>query len=86
MQLVVKVDLTRAADPVAHVTQVLRGIDGELHVEEVFPGERDGASAGLVVVSRPGPAGSETERRLVETLQADAAIVYVQQPGTRRPR
>lgn len=86
MELIVKVDLARATDPVKHVTRVLEAVAPSATAEEVFPGLRTGASAGLVTVHLPGTAGSKAHRASVAALNGDAAVAYVDEPKRRRPR
>lgn len=86
LKLIVKVDPTRAKDPAQHVSQVLREADSKgSRVEEVFPGLKDGESAGLVSVELDDAHDAETHRAAVRALKNDAAISYVNTPKTRRP-
>lgn len=85
-ELVVKVDVGRVDDPAAHVSAVLRRVAPGATAEEVFPGLRDGASAGLVTV-RFTPAATDAARRTcVSALTADPAVSSVHAPKSRRPR
>jgi hypothetical protein len=87
MKLIVKVDTTRATDPARHVTDVLRDADaGGSQVEEVFPGLRSGASAGLVTVTLPEKPDVRTRRATMKALREDSAISYVNTPKPRRAR
>ena len=85
MKLIVKVDPKRSKDPAGHVSNVLRGVVKGGRVEEVFPGLRNGASAGLVAVTLPGTADTRTQRATLKALREDDAISYVDTPKTRRP-
>lgn len=86
MKLIVKVDLSRAEDPAAHVAAVLKGVAPSATAEEVFPGLRTGASAGLVTVHLPDAAGPAAQRASVAALNGDGAIAYVDDPKRRQPR
>lgn len=79
-----KVDPARAKDPARHVSKVLKGCGSDGTVEEVFPGLRQGASAGLVSVDLAGPPSTRTAKATVKALQDDEAIAYVQTPKPRR--
>ena len=58
VKLIVKVDPKRSKDPARHVSKCCAApVEGR--VEEVFPGLRDGSSAGLVTVTLP----DEPDRR-----------------------
>lgn len=85
MKLIVKVDPKRSKDPAKHVSDVLRGVARGGRVEEVFPGLRSGASAGLVAVTLPGASDAKTQRATLKALREDDAISYVDTPKTRRP-
>jgi hypothetical protein len=87
MELIVKVDLGRAADPVAHVRRVLGAVpDGvPASVEEVFPEVRAGASAGLLSVRLKCEPGSKAHRLSAKALRGDEAVVYVEEPKPRKP-
>jgi hypothetical protein len=85
MKLIVKVDPKRSRDPAKHVSKVLRSVGKRGRVEEVFPGLRTGASAGLVAVTLPGSPGTKAQRATVKALQDDDAIAYVDTPKPRRP-
>ena len=86
MKLIVKVDPARSKDPAKHVSEVLRGVSSTGgRVEEVFPGLRTGASAGLVSVEFDDARGAQTHRAAVKALQDDDAISYVNAPKSRRP-
>lgn len=82
MKLIVKVDVSRSKDPAKHVSKVLRGAGAGGRVEEVFPGLRNGSSAGLVAVTLPD---AKTRRATLKALRDDDAIAYVDTPKTRRP-
>jgi hypothetical protein len=84
VKLIVKVDPTHAENPARYVTGVLRAAGETGRVEEVFPGLRSGASAGLVSVSLPDTGDAKTRRATLKRLRDDAAIVYVNTPGARR--
>jgi hypothetical protein len=84
VELIVKVDLNRAKDPAAHVSRLLSAVAPKASTEEVFPGLRSGASAGLVSVRLPCARGSKEHRASVKALREDAAIAYVQEPKPRR--
>jgi hypothetical protein len=85
VKLIVKVDPKRSKDPAKHVSKVLRGVGKRGRVEEVFPGLRSGASAGLVAVTLPGAPDIKTRRATLKALRDDDAISYVDTPKTRRP-
>jgi hypothetical protein len=87
IELIVKVDLGRATDPVAHVRDVLAGVtDGPpASVKEVFPGLRSGASAGLLSVRLECERGSKAHRSSEKALRSDEAVVYVEEPKPRKP-
>ena len=85
MKLIVKVDPRRSKDPARHVSNVLRGAGEKCRVEEVFPGLRDGTSAGLVSVTLPDEPDKKVRRAALKALRDDAAISYVDTPKTRRP-
>jgi hypothetical protein len=84
VELIVKIDLKRAKDPVAHVSQLLNAVAPKASTEEVFPGLRSGASAGLVSVRLPCARGSKAHRASVKALRDDAAVAYVEEPKPRR--
>ncbi len=81
VKLIVKVDPRRSKAPARHVAKVLRGVGKAGRAEEVFPGLREGSSAGLVMVTLPGEADTAT----LKALREDEAIAYVETPKTRRP-
>ena len=85
MKLIVKVDPKRSKDPARHVSKVLRGVGKGGRVEEVFPGLRSGASAGLVAVTLPDAPDTKTRRATLKALRDDDAISYVDTPKRRRP-
>lgn len=85
MKLIVKVDPERSKNPARHVGKVLRGAGEAGRVEEVFPGLKSGASAGLVAVTLPDAPDTRTRRATLEALRADEAISYVNTPKPRRP-
>lgn len=85
MKLIVKVDPKRSKDPARHVSNVLRGVGKGGRVEEVFPGLRSGASAGLVAVTLPDSRDAKMRRATLKALRDDDAISYVDTPKTRRP-
>ena len=85
MKLIVKVDPKRSRHPVRHVSKVLHGVGEDGRVEEVFPGLRSGASAGLVTVTLPDARDTKTRRATLKALRDDEAISYVDTPKTRRP-
>jgi hypothetical protein len=87
VELIVKVDPTRAADPVAHVRGLIapaRPPAPDAEVEEVFPGLRTGRSAGLVSVRLACAPGSKSHRDSLAALRADDAVSYVEEPRPRR--
>jgi hypothetical protein len=84
VKLIVKVDTTRSKDPAKHVSKVLRGAGEGGHVEEVFPGLRDGSSAGLVTVTLPDAPDTKTRRATLKALRDDEAISYVDTPKPRK--
>ena len=84
MKLIVKVDPKRSKNPARHVSKVLRGAGEGGRVEEVFPGLRNGSSAGLVTVTLPDAPGSKTRRATLKALRDDEAISYVDTPKARR--
>jgi hypothetical protein len=85
VKLIVKVDPKRSKDPAKHVSKVLRGAGEGGRVEEVFPGLRDGSSAGLVTVTLPDAPDTKARRATLKALREDEAISYVDTPKTRRP-
>jgi hypothetical protein len=85
-EIVVKVDVRRADDPAAHVDAVLRRVAPGATAEEVFPGLRDGASAGLVTVRFSSAVADAARRACVSALTADPAVRSVHEPKSRRPR
>jgi hypothetical protein len=85
VKLTIKVDLKRSNDPVAHVRSVLHGAGAAGAVEEVFPGLRDGASAGLVAVTLPDTLDPAVRRAALKALRHDEAIAYVEAPKPRHP-
>jgi len=85
VKLIVKVDPKRSKDPARHVSKVLRDAGKKCRVEEVFPGLRDGTSAGLVSVTLPDEPDKKEHRAALKALRDDAAISYVDTPKTRRP-
>jgi hypothetical protein len=85
LELIVKVDLKRKKDPVAHVAKLLRDVTPSFTTEEVFPGLREGASAGLVTVRLSCARGSRAHLESLEALRGDAAVAYVEEPKSRRP-
>jgi hypothetical protein len=84
VKLIVKVDPARAKDPAKHVSKVLRGCGTGGTVEEVFPGVRTGASAGLVSVDLEDRKDAKTAKATVKALRDDDAIAYVETPKPRR--
>jgi hypothetical protein len=84
VELIVKVDLARASNPAEYVATVLERVAPAATAEEVFPGLRTGASAGLVTVRCPGAAAA-AQRACIAALEGDAAIAYVSEPKRRRP-
>jgi len=87
LKLIVKVDPKRSKNPARHVSKVLRGTGTGpgVRVEEVFPGLRDGSSAGLVTVTLPDAPDAKTQRATLKALRDDEAICYVNTPKPRRP-
>ena len=85
MKLIVKVDPKRSKNPARHVSKVLRGAGPGVRVEEVFPGLRDGSSAGLVTVTLPDAPDAKGHRATLKALRDDEAICYVNTPKPRRP-
>lgn len=85
-ELVVKVDVRRAGDPAAHVAAVLRPVAPDATAEEVFPGLRTGASAGLVTVRFTGASDAAARRACLTTLTNDPAVASVHTPKSRHPR
>lgn len=85
MKLIVKVDPERAENPARYVSRVLRGAGAGGRVEEVFPGLRSGASAGLVTITLPDAPDTRTRRATLKALREDKAISYVNMPKPRRP-
>jgi hypothetical protein len=85
VKLIVKVDTKRSKDPAKHVSKVLRDAGEGGRVEEVFPGVRSGASAGLVAVTLPDAPDPKSRRATLKALRDDEAISYVDTPKTRRP-
>ena len=85
MKLIVKVDPKRAKDPARHVSKVLRDAGSAGRAEEVFPGLRSGASAGLVAVQLPDAPDAKARRATMKALRDDEAIDYVDTPKPRRP-
>lgn len=86
MQLVVKVDLARAKDAAAHVQRLVTAVVPGATVEEVFPGLRDGASAGLVTLHLPPRLAQSRIDACLDALRADSAVQYAQPPSPRRAR
>ena len=84
MKLIVKVDPKRSKNPARHVSKVLRGAGGGGRVEEVFPGLRNGSSAGLVTVTLPDAPDTKTRRATLKALRDDDAISYVDTPKPRK--
>jgi hypothetical protein len=85
VKLIVKVDPKRSKDPAKHVSRVLRDAGKSGRVEEVFPGLRTGASAGLVCVTLPDAPDTKSRRAALKALRDDEAISYVDTAKTRRP-
>jgi len=85
VKLIVKVDPARAKDPAKHVSKVLGTATSGARVEEVFPGLRNGSSAGLVSVELDDTRDEATHRASLKALRDDAAISYVDTPKRRRP-
>lgn len=85
MKVVVKVDPRRAKAPARHVSSVLRRSGEACRVEEVFPGLKTGASAGLVTIHLPDAGDAKVRRATLKALREDDAIAYVDMPKTRRP-
>jgi hypothetical protein len=85
VKLIVKVDPKRARDPAKHVAKVLRDAGSGCRAEEVFPGLRSGASAGLVSVQLPDAPDAKSRRATIKALRDDEAIAYVDTPKPRRP-
>jgi hypothetical protein len=84
VKLIVKVDVTRSKDPARHVSKLVRGAGEGCRVEEIFPGLRTGASAGLVEVTLPDAPDAKARRATLKALRDDDAIAYVDTPKTRR--
>ena len=84
MKLIVKVDPKRSKSPARHVSNVLRGAGEGGRVEEVFPGLRNGSSAGLVTITLPDAPDTKARRATLKALREDEAISYVDTPKTRR--
>jgi len=85
-ELMVKVDVSRVTDPAAHVAAILQRVAPGATAEDVFPGLRDGARAGLVTVRGAAAAGTAAHDACVRALTADPAIRAVHEPKSRRPR
>ncbi len=58
------------------MSKVLRGAGEKCRVEEVFPGLRDGSSAGLVSVTLPDEPDKKVRRAALKALRDDEAISY----------
>lgn len=86
MQLVVKVDLARTKDPAGHVRRLAAAAAPGATAEEVFPGQRDGASAGLVTLRLPPRLAQDRIEACLDALRADPAVQYAQPPPPRRAR
>ena len=86
MQLVVKVDLGLAADPVRHVERVVAQVAPGAAAEEVFPGLRDGASAGLVTLRLPSRLAPARRDACLAALRADPAVQYAEPASPRHTR
>jgi len=86
VKLIVKVDPRRAKDPAKHVTKLLStaASTSGVRVEEVFPGLRDGSSAGLVSVELDDGQDGKAHRAAVKALRDDEAVSYVNTPKARR--
>jgi len=84
VKLIVKVDPKRSKSPARHVSKVLRSAGEGGRVEEVFPGLRNGSSAGLVTITLPDAPDRKTRRATLKALREDEAISYVDTPKTRR--
>lgn len=84
--IVVKVDVRRVDDPAAHVAAVLRRVAPGATAEEVFPGLRDGASAGLVTVRFTSAVDAPARRACLSALTADPAVASAHEPKSRRAR
>jgi hypothetical protein len=84
-EIVVKVDVRRVNDPAAHVAAVVRPVAPGATAEEVFPGLRDGASAGLVTVHFTRAVDAAARRACLSALTADPFISSVHEPKSRRP-
>jgi len=85
VKLIVKVDSRRAKDPAKHVRKVLRTASTRtVRVEEVFPGLRDGSSAGLVSVELDDAHDGKVHRAAVKALRDDEAVSYVNTAKVRR--
>lgn len=85
MKLIIKVDPKQSKSPAKHVSKVLRSAGAGGRVQEVFPGVRSGASAGLVAVTLPDAPDTKARRATLKALREDKAITYVGTPKTRRP-
>ena len=85
VKLIVKVDPKRSKNPARHVSKVLRGAGEGGRVAEVFPGLRNGSSAGLVTVTLPDAPDTKARRATLKALRDDEAISYVNTPKARRP-
>lgn len=86
MQLVVKVDLARTKDPAGHVRRLAAAAAPGATAEEVFPGLRDGASAGLVTLHLPSRLDRARVDACLDLLRADPAVQYAEPPAPRRAR
>jgi hypothetical protein len=85
VKLIVKVDPKRSKHPAKHISKLLRDAGKKCRVEEVFPGLRDGSSAGLVSVTLPDEPDTRVRRATLKALRDDEAISYVTTPKARRP-
>lgn len=85
-EIVVKVDVRRVDDPAAHVASMLGRVAPGATAEEVFPGLRDGASAGLVTVRFTHAVDTASRRACLRALSADPAVTSAHEPKRRRPR
>lgn len=82
MKITVKVRADAGKAPASVVRDRLKQLRRDAVVEEVFPGEKSGRRAGLVIVDLPDHAADE----ILEQLRQDEHIEYAERAPSRKAR
>jgi hypothetical protein len=92
VEIIVKVDVKAAgtAEPAAHVAGVVRAVvrnaPPRIEAEEVFPGLREGHSAGMVCLVLPDDLPDAALQEIMRALQDDRLVEYAEPPSRRSAR